>query len=285
MRVPLPLRLLVPGLALLQLTASAPRSLPDSHIWARCRGVALPQPPALAKAGASEPGPSLGSRGRLGSPTSSPPVRCGGIGSQGWVPAFAGTTKRGQRPAQPGCRAHPMHALARCVHAVGREAGGPLQRSVMKCHVLSCSAAPRPVSTGFAGALPVSFACRSPIPFRSPCHPASVRSLFRAYRLPAPARVGAGAVRAPDCPRMREPDSGCTSPAGCGGIGSHGGPRLRRGSERRAEAPETEPSGEPDAGRDEIVRMPRRKQARGGSWKTSCIVSCFVMFPMPSPKF
>ena len=100
---------------------------------------------------ASEPGPSLGSRGSPGSGVRGRPRQsdqlstgCGGgaerrlrlvrrvprgssgaerrhrsvrrvprgIGSQGWVPAFAGTTKRGQRPAQPGCRAHPMHALA-----------------------------------------------------------------------------------------------------------------------------------------------------------------------------
>ena len=51
---------------------------------------------------------------------------CCGIGSQGWVPAFAGTTKRGQRPAQPGCRAHRMHDHARCVHAVGHDDRGAL---------------------------------------------------------------------------------------------------------------------------------------------------------------
>ena len=49
-----------------------------------------------------------------------------GIGSQGWVPAFAGTTKRGQRPAQPGCQAHRMHAHARCVHAVAPRAGATI---------------------------------------------------------------------------------------------------------------------------------------------------------------
>ena len=48
---------------------------------------------------------------------------CSGIGSQGWVPAFAGTVKGGQRPAQPGRRAHRIQADTGCVHAVGPERG------------------------------------------------------------------------------------------------------------------------------------------------------------------
>ena len=43
---------------------------------------------------------------------------CGGIGSQGWVPAFAGTTKRGRKPAQQGQQARRRQAGMRCVHAV-----------------------------------------------------------------------------------------------------------------------------------------------------------------------
>ena len=53
---------------------------------------------------AGKPGPGLGSRG--------------GIGSQGWVPAFAGTTKWRQRPTRQGRQAYRIQAGTRCVHAV-----------------------------------------------------------------------------------------------------------------------------------------------------------------------
>ena len=43
---------------------------------------------------------------------------CGGIGSQGRVPAFAGTTKRGRKPAQQGQQARRRQAGMRGVHAV-----------------------------------------------------------------------------------------------------------------------------------------------------------------------
>ena len=154
--------------------------LPDSHISARWRGVALPQPsprppsrgPASVLTAAPTVRPALhrlrrqrktgmgprlrgddekgakaraartagtphtsrnemcacGRTGVRGRPRQSdqPSTGCGGIGSQGWVPAFAGTTKRGQRPAQPGCRAHRMHDHARCMHAVGHDGRGAL---------------------------------------------------------------------------------------------------------------------------------------------------------------
>ena len=48
---------------------------------------------------------------------------CGGIGSQGWAPAFAGATNGGQRPAQQGWQAYRIQAGTRCVHAVGPRAG------------------------------------------------------------------------------------------------------------------------------------------------------------------
>ena len=52
---------------------------------------------------------------------------CGGIGSQGWVPAFAGTTKRGRKPAQQGQQARRRQAGMRCVHAVGPRSGAHLR--------------------------------------------------------------------------------------------------------------------------------------------------------------
>ena len=54
---------------------------------------------------------------------------CGGIESQGWVPAFAGTTKRGRKPAQQGQQARRRQAGMRCVHAVGPRAGASRNRS------------------------------------------------------------------------------------------------------------------------------------------------------------
>ena len=77
--------------------------LPDSHISVRWRGVALPQPPALAKAGvapASEPGPSLGSRGSLGGPTSSPPAAAAS-GVRDGSPPSRGRRKAGEGPRNP----------------------------------------------------------------------------------------------------------------------------------------------------------------------------------------
>ena len=53
---------------------------------------------------------------------------CGGIPGQGWVPAFAGTTKRGRKPAQQGQQARRRQAGMRCVHAVGPRAGASLRR-------------------------------------------------------------------------------------------------------------------------------------------------------------
>ena len=42
------------------------------------------------------------------------------------------------------------------------------------------------------------------LPFRPPRRPATAGTLIRAYPVRARARVGAGAVRAPDCPRARQ---------------------------------------------------------------------------------
>ncbi len=47
-----------------------------------------------------------------------------GIGSQGWVPAFAGTTSWGRRPVQQGQQARRTQAEMRSVHALARPAGG-----------------------------------------------------------------------------------------------------------------------------------------------------------------
>ena len=48
---------------------------------------------------------------------------CSGIPGQGWVPAFAGTTKRGRKPAQQGQQTRRRQAGMRCVHAVAAFAG------------------------------------------------------------------------------------------------------------------------------------------------------------------
>ena len=52
-----------------------------------------------------------------------------GIGSQGWVPAFAGTTGWGRRPAQQGQQARRRQAEMRSVHAAARPAGGEHDRT------------------------------------------------------------------------------------------------------------------------------------------------------------
>ena len=124
---------------------------------------------------------------------------CGGMGSQGWVPAFAGVTMRGSGSGDRRRRR--------------RRNGTP--RYVMMCHVSSC--APPEMSclvmvrraSGPIAARPYP-ACRSSIAFRSASfhsrrrRPCCGGSLFRAYRARPPAPVGAGAVRAPGCACARE---------------------------------------------------------------------------------
>ena len=89
-----------------------------------------------------------------------------------------------------------------------------MSRCVMKCHEMSCSAAPRP-SAPASPKLRAPASCMSflhPVPFRS-CRrrfPGSA-TLFRAYRMCARARVSRRrAYRAPDC--AREPNAGRTPP-------------------------------------------------------------------------
>ena len=102
--------------------------LPDSHISARWRGVALPQPPALAKAGvapAPEPGPSLGSHGSPDrGPGQAPAVRPAlhrlrRHRKSGMGPRLRGDDEKGGKPAQQGQQARRRQAGMRCVHAVG----------------------------------------------------------------------------------------------------------------------------------------------------------------------
>ena len=89
-----------------------------------------------------------------------------------------------------------------------------MSRCVMKCHEMSCSAAPRPSAPASpklrAPASCMSFLHR--VPFRS-CRrrfPGSA-TLFRAYRMCARARLSRRrAYRAPDC--AREPNAGRTPP-------------------------------------------------------------------------
>ena len=50
---------------------------------------------------------------------------CGGIEGQGWVPAFAGTTKWRQRATRQGQQARRRQAGTGCVHAVARLRGRP----------------------------------------------------------------------------------------------------------------------------------------------------------------
>ena len=91
--------------------------------------------------------------------------------------------------------------------------------SVMRCHV---SPPPRPSPPASPKRRP-SASCMSfllPLPFRSRRRRlACGASLFRAYRMCAPARVRAGAVCAPDC--AREPSAGRTSPVRSVGGFSH----------------------------------------------------------------
>ena len=69
------------------------------------------------------------------------------VGKSGMGPRFREGRRRGQRPAQPGCRAHPMHALARCVHAVGRRLP-EASWNVMRCHDLHADGAYPVVPSG-----------------------------------------------------------------------------------------------------------------------------------------
>ena len=115
--------------------SSSPASgLPDSHIFRRWLRIACP-PHVLAKAGvAPAPAcprpraqPRLSRRPRIavrGRPRRSGPLStgCGGIGSQGSAPDFAGATNRLQSTAWRVRQARRIHANTRCVHAVA-EAG------------------------------------------------------------------------------------------------------------------------------------------------------------------
>ena len=92
-----------------------PRLLPDSHISARWRGVAGPQ---TSPRPASRAQPRFSWRPRRSGLLS---IGCGSIPGQGWVPAFAGTTKRGRKPAQQGQQARRRQAGMSCVHAVACE--------------------------------------------------------------------------------------------------------------------------------------------------------------------
>ena len=170
------------------------RRLPDSHIsmWWRC--IACPQPPALAKAG-SPWQPGLFSTGR------------DSIESQGWVPAFAGTTKGGQRPAQPGCLAHWMDADRRRVHAVVPEGGGRFFPCATSCPTARprspLAASPRRRSAGISvnrsAETSFSQSCMLFLNLVSfhlvPCPPPpgspERRTLIRAYPARAPAPAGA----------------------------------------------------------------------------------------------
>ncbi len=80
-----------------------------------------------------------------------------------------------------------------------------------KCHGLSWSAAPPvpPPPVRIPHAVPPS---RS-VPFSPPPAPPCGGTLFRAYRARARPRVGAGAVRAPDCPRARGRAQGARLPS------------------------------------------------------------------------
>ena len=148
-----------------------------------------------------------------GRPRRSAPLTtgCGGIGCQGWAPAFAGATNGGQRPAQQGWQAHRIQADTRCVHAIGPAGGeegwcglpeGRLRR------VPAFRPASPPVRVGGANAASrnVRRVQRGGGRLRSSylLSPAGSGSLFRAYPARARARVGAGAVRAPDCAREAE---------------------------------------------------------------------------------
>ena len=124
-----------------------------NRLPSRKRGAPRPEPVPAPERGSRGPAPVLAAapdrapgqapavrpafhrlqRRRITPPSFSSPRsarhRKSGMGPRlrGDDPRFREGRRRRQRPAQPGCRAHPMHALARCVHAValagGKEAG------------------------------------------------------------------------------------------------------------------------------------------------------------------
>ena len=74
----------------------------------------------------------------------------------------------------------------------------------------------------------LSFRHGASLPFRPvpPVPPPARRTLYRAYPARARAGVGAGAVRAPDCPRARQAQGAPLPPAESGSSGrAGGGPR------------------------------------------------------------
>ena len=86
-----------------------------------------------------------------------------------------------------------------------------MSRCVMKCHEVSCSAAPRPSPPPRRSSARLHPACRSSIVFRSRRRrfPGSATP-FRAYRMCACVRSAPARLCAPDC--AREPNAGRTPP-------------------------------------------------------------------------
>ena len=116
-----------------------PQALPDAHISARSRGIAYPQPPALAKAGvtpAPEPGSIHGSRcrrsrWRTGRTAEACPGPRSGLPREPRLDpgSGAGVTKGVRSPERPDWQARRIQAEIRCVHAVGLRGRGDAARA------------------------------------------------------------------------------------------------------------------------------------------------------------
>ena len=173
---------------------------------------------------------------------------CGCIMSQGWVPAFAGTTKRGRMPVQQGqqARRQAENEMCACGSLWGEGAGWMVG--------MRCGGSFRRLAFIRAG-------------------PASERPFIARICVRARARVGAGAVRAPDCARARQaqdaPRLSADSGVGPRRAGA-GGTRLRTPPPSHARTPPSTGSGQALPSYPDLFRVSMRPPA----WRAGA--GCFA---------